>query len=429
MKTRRAAAILALLLGAFAAVWLLINATTSYPYGLVAAGLVVLGGFTMWQGIRRLGPPRIMWWVASALCLIGTVVALSAGNMFVDMISIVVSVTLSVVCARHAFRIRRNLFPAIRPERPVVIYNPKSGGGKAVTLDLAEEARKRAITPIALQPGDDLEQVVRQALERGADALAAAGGDGTQAIVAAIAAEVNVPYACIPAGTRNHFALDLGVDRDDVVGALDAFVDGGEKRVDLATVNGKVFVNNVSLGLYAEAVQRRGYRDAKLRTILDAVPDHVGLEAPDDILEWTGPDGSCHSSAAVVLVSNNIYRLGFHLGAGTRPSLDRGELGIAVLRAPAELGADRRWGIPWRQWSSPEFVVGSDQPVPAGLDGEAVMLQPPLEFRSLPRALRVRVPRAHPGVSPSAAQPDHLRDVILGLWRIAAGRDPETRGS
>ena len=84
-----------------------------------------------------------------------------------------------------------------------------------------------------------------------------AGGDGSQAIVAAIAAELDLPYACIPAGTRNHFALDLGVDRDDVVGALDAFVDGGrERRVDLAEVNGRVFVNNVSLGVYAEAVQR-----------------------------------------------------------------------------------------------------------------------------------------------------------------------------
>ena len=114
------------------------------------------------------------------------------------------------------------------------------------------------IEPIELKPGDDLETLVRGAVERGADGLAMAGGDGSQAIVAAVAAELGLPYACMPAGTRNHFALDLGVDRDDVVGALDAFVDGGERRVDLAEVNGRVFVNNVSLGLYAEAVQRAG---------------------------------------------------------------------------------------------------------------------------------------------------------------------------
>ena len=87
---------------------------------------------------------------------------------------------------------------------------------------------------------------------------------------------MDLPFACIPAGTRNHFALDLGVDRNDVVGALDAFVNGGERRVDLAEVNGRVFVNNVSLGLYADAVQREGYRDAKLHTVLDTVPEFGG---------------------------------------------------------------------------------------------------------------------------------------------------------
>jgi diacylglycerol kinase family enzyme len=115
--------------------------------------------------------------------------------------------------------------------------------------------------------GSDLEQLVSDAVADGADAVAMAGGDGSQAVVAMVAAELDLAYACIPAGARNHFAVDLGVDHDDVVGALDAFVNGGERRVDLAEVNGRVFVNNVSLGLYAEAVQREGYREAKLRTI------------------------------------------------------------------------------------------------------------------------------------------------------------------
>ena len=130
------------------------------------------------------------------------------------------------------------------------------------------------------------------------------------------------PYACIPAGTRNHFALDLGVDRDDVVGALDAFVDGGERRVDLAEINGRVFVNNVSLGLYAEAVQRAGYREAKIRTLLDTVPEMVGPDAEAPHLSWAGPDGA--SSAVALLVSNNSYRLGRALGSGTRPRIDKG---------------------------------------------------------------------------------------------------------
>ena len=187
----------------------------------------------------------------------------------------------------------------------MLFYNTRSGGGKAERFAVAEEARARGIEPIELKPGDDLETLVRGAVDRGADALAMAGGDGSQAIVAAMAAERGLPYACIPAGTRNHFALDLGVDRDDVVGALDAFVDGGERTVDLAEVNGRVFVNNVSLGLYAEAVQHEGYRDAKLRTLLDTVPDVVGPERrrPRPALERAGRGRA--RSGAVILVSNN----------------------------------------------------------------------------------------------------------------------------
>ncbi len=172
-----------------------------------------------------------------------------------------------------------HLPPAAPPKHAVVIWNPRSGGGKALRDNLADEARARGIEPIELKPGDDLVALARDAVARGADGLAAAGGDGTQAIIATIAAEHDLPFACIPAGTRNHFALDLGVDRDDVVGALDAFVYGGEKRVDLGEVNGRTFVNNVSLGLYAESVQQEGYRDAKIRTILATAPSVLG-QAP-----------------------------------------------------------------------------------------------------------------------------------------------------
>ena len=182
---------------------------------------------------------------------------------------------------------------------------------------------------------------MRDAVARGADGLAMAGGDGSQAIVAAIAAELDLPYACVPAGTRNHFALDLGVDRDDVVGALDAFVDGGERRVDLAEVNGRVFVNNVSLGLYADAVQRKGYRDAKLRTLLDTVPEVLGPDGTGLDLRWTGPGGHEHHSGAAILVSNNRYRLGRAVGSGTRPRIDDGLLGITIVSAPTGRGGGR----------------------------------------------------------------------------------------
>ena len=220
----------------------------------------------------------------------------------------------------------------------MLFFNPQSGGGKAERFKLADEARARGIEPIELGPPWDLEALVRDALDRGADALAMAGGDGSQAIVAAIAAERELPYACIPAGTRNHFALDLGVDRDDVVGALDAFVDGGERIVDLAEVNGRVFVNNVSLGVYAESVQKQEYRDAKIRTILDTVPDMLGPGGSELDLRWTGPGGQTHHAGAMVLVSNNCYRLGRAIGSGTRPRIDDGLLGVTVVGEPKGRG-------------------------------------------------------------------------------------------
>ena len=232
---------------------------------------------------------------------------------------------------------------APRPRRPVLILNPGSGGGKAARFELAGEARSRGIEPIVFGPGADLERLACEAVADGADALAMAGGDGSQAVVAAVAAEHGLPFACIPAGTRNHFALDLGVDRDDVVGALDAFVDGGERHVDLAEVNGRVFVNNVSLGLYASAVQRPGYREAKVRTLLETVPAMLGPNGSRIDLRWTGPGGHEHRSGIAILVSNNRYRLGRAVGSGTRPgsTTDYWASRSPVLRAGAGAGGDR----------------------------------------------------------------------------------------
>ncbi len=321
-------------------------------------------------------------------------------------------------------RVHVDLPSASAPRQPVLFFNPRSGGGKAERFALADEARARGIEPIELKPGDDLETLVRGAVDRGADALAMAGGDGSQAIVAAIAAERGLPYACVPAGTRNHFALDLGVDRDDVVGALDAFVDGGERTVDLAEVNGRVFVNNVSLGLYAEAVQREGYRDAKLRTLLDTVPDMLGPGGSELDMRWTGPGGHEHHAGAMVLVSNNCYRLGRAVGSGTRPRIDDGLLGITVVGEPSGRGeSGRSLQRPLREWSAPGFEVDADRPVPAGIDGEALMLDPPLRFRIRPGVLRVRIARKHPGASPSATAPEGVRAGVVELARIAGGRD------
>jgi diacylglycerol kinase family enzyme len=181
--------------------------------------------------------------------------------------------------------------------------------------------------------------------------------------------------------------------------------------VDLAEVNGRVFVNNVSLGLYAEAVQQDGYRDAKIRTILATIPNVLGPDGQPLDLQWKGPDGASHESAATILVSNNRYRLGRLVGSGTRPRMDERVLGVAAVQA----GESRSL----LEWSVEEFCVSSKAEIAAGIDGEAVKLASPVTFRMRPAALNVRIAAAHPGASPSASEPGSLGSGIAKLFSIA----------
>jgi diacylglycerol kinase family enzyme len=318
-------------------------------------------------------------------------------------------------------------------QHPVLIMNPKSGGGKATKFRLAEECEKRGIEPITLTPGDDLLQLAEDAIARGADVIGMAGGDGSQALVATVAGHHDVPHVVIPAGTRNHFALDLGLDRDDVVGALDAFGEAVERRIDMATVNGRVFVNNASLGLYAEIVQSAEYRDAKLKTAAAMLPQLKGPDAEPFDLRHAGPDGEPRATADVILVSNNPYLLVSLEGAGTRERIDRGTLGVATLHiggavdldafiALEAVGQARRFHG-WDEWTSPRFQVDSTEPVHIGVDGEALTLDPPLVFESVPGAVRVRLPANAPGVSPAARRLG--RATALELWHTLLGRNDQ----
>lgn len=420
---RRLIALSALLLIVASFLLAIVATFQHFPAGLTVWLAVVLGAACAWFGASRRGALRVGGFVVAAACIVGALVIVLTQHDLRDDIIVFAAVLGALVTARLAFRVHVTLPRATPPAHPVLFYNPKSGGGKATKFDLPTQARQRGIEPIELQLGQDLETLVRDAVSRGADGLAMAGGDGSQAIVAMVAAEFDLPYACIPAGTRNHFALDLGVDRDDVVGALDAFVDGGERRVDLAEVNGRVFVNNVSLGLYAEAVQRPGYREAKLQTLLDSVPNALGPDAAPPSLRWQGPNGP--QSAVAILLSNNQYRIGTVLASGTRPRLDTGRVGVTVL-APideARNGENRRV-LKMEQWTADEFVIEADGRTPAGIDGEAVELDPPLRFTPRPGALRVRIAPSHPGASPSAITPTGLGGTIATLARFAVHGDP-----
>jgi Diacylglycerol kinase catalytic domain len=225
-------------------------------------------------------------------------------------------------------------------------------------------ARRRGIEPVVLGPGDDLRRFAEQAVASGADVLGMAGGDGSQALVAGVAAAHDVGFVCVPAGTRNHLAMDLGLDRDDVVGALEAFGAAVERRIDLGLVGDRVFVNNATMGLYAKIVQSPAYRDHKVDTALELLPAMLGPGATPFDLRFTSPDGTEHQSAHLILVSNNRYELSDPEGFGSRRRLDAGPLASSRhgCSPPARPPGSRGRRPPGRPAT---LVTGRSGPTPA----------------------------------------------------------------
>jgi hypothetical protein len=346
---RRVAAAVSLLTLVAAAGLLLVGVVVHLGAVLLALACLLICVIAGWYVVSRRGFARAVAAVVMVAALGGLATGLAFANLNLLALVLVIAVSaMSVVSARYALRARpagaagsagapadaARLSAAARPRRPVLVMNLKSGGGKAERFRLAEECARRGIEPVVLRPGDDLQRLADDAVSRGADVIGMAGGDGSQALVATVASRRGIPHVCVPAGTRNHFALDLGLDRDDVVGALDAFTDGVERQVDLAAVNGRVFVNNASLGLYAKVIQSPEYRDAKLSTAASVLPAVLGPEAKPLDLRFRGPDGD-HPDAHLILVSNDPYQLDTIGGMGTRERLDLGVLGI-------RRGQDRR---------------------------------------------------------------------------------------
>ncbi|HWG12641.1 MAG TPA: diacylglycerol kinase family protein [Streptosporangiaceae bacterium] len=377
----RVAAALSVLTLAAALVLLLAGAVRNLA-GIILAAVALLVAVTAgWYAVSRAGLVRVLALVltAGAGAVLGWGLAVSDPRLTRIVLTLALAAA-SVVCARVALRgtarsrraAARLARPAAPPRHPVLIMNPKSGGGKAERFGLAGECRARGIEPIVLTPGDDLVKLAEDAIARGADVIGMAGGDGSQALVATVAARHGIPHVTVPAGTRNHFALDLGLDRDDVTGALDAFSDGIERRVDLAEVNGRVFVNNASLGLYARIVQSPEYRDAKLKTAAGMLPDLLGPDARPLDLCFTAPDGIAYPTAHLILVSNDPYQLDQIGGRGTRERMDRGTLGVVTARisGPAQArrfvafeaaGQVRRFEG-WLEWDAPAARDTGRQP-------------------------------------------------------------------
>jgi diacylglycerol kinase family enzyme len=261
---------------------------------------------------------------------------------------------------------------------PFLVINPRSGDGSPSAAELAEAAATLGVEAHLLAEGEDPARIARAA---GAAVLGIAGGDGSLTAVAGVAIETDAAFVCVPFGTRNHFARDAGLDRDDPLGALRAFAAGRERCVDVGRVGDRLFLNNVSLGVYARLVhrrerrRRRGEALAGLRA-LAAVARHrhrLRLRVDGETV-----------LARVVLVGNDPYELSLFT-LGERKHLDRGVL---------QLGVAEGW-LPrtWHDRVAPELVVEFDTPtIRVAIDGEPAVLETPLRFTSLPGALRLLVP-------------------------------------
>jgi diacylglycerol kinase family enzyme len=299
------------------------------------------------------------------------------------------------------------------PRRPFVIMNPRSGGGKVGRFGLDAKATAAGVQVALLEgPGQvDVAALARQGVADGADLLGVAGGDGTQALVAGIAAEHRLPFLVISAGTRNHFALDLGLDRERPDLGLDALSDGVELCVDLGLIGGRTFVNNASFGAYAEVVQSPAYRDDKRGTTLQMLPELLSGQRGPRLVVRIDDDVTIEAPKAL-LVSNNPYEMTDLAGLGRRARIDTGSLGVIAVtvdsaaQAAALLAGRRASGV--RRLVAHEVVIDADtDEIPVGIDGEAVMMPTPVRCSIRPLALRVRVPRERPGVPALVPQLDH----------------------
>jgi len=277
----------------------------------------------------------------------------------------------------------------------VLFVNPGSGKGGPTVEELLSAAHALGVDVRVLEEDDDLRELARQA---NADVLGMAGGDGSLGAVARVAIERDLPFVCVPWGTRNHFASDVGLDTDDPLASLAAFRDGVERRIDVGRAGDQVFLNNVSLGVYARLVHRRerrrqrGETFARLRALLISLKDRRRTER-------FVVDGS-PLRASVVLVANNEYRLDL-FAIGVRERVDEGTLAIYAARGLRRLR--------WTERKAPSVrVETSRSPTRAAIDGEPVLLESPVELRVEPAALRLLLPREE--LEAEAGSPASLED-------------------
>jgi diacylglycerol kinase family enzyme len=321
--------------------------------------------------------------------------------------------------------------------RPVLVLNPRSGSAQAVREQLLEAAGRYGIQLDEAATPAGLVALARRAVADGADVLGVAGGDGSLAAVAAVAIESELPFVCVPAGTRNHFARDLGLDRVDPAAAIEAFVAGPERRVDVATVGERLFLNNASIGIYAALVHEPSYRDDWVEAVSGVLESMLERDALPVQVSFRDSSGNQWDQVLVLFVSNNAYPL---TGLGDRPRLDAGMLEVSALRRTQgqELGraledlfySRYQAGHGWARWTTTSLEVDAPSGrLEIGIDGEPAVFDTPVEFKIHAGALRVLLPPPRPASGqPARSKSPAPRRRVLAIASTFEGRVKQVAG-
>ena len=426
---RRLAAVVALVVGIATIALAVAVAVTEFPRGLILLGCVLVAGAAAWYGALRRGIARVAGLAVAALALAGALVLLFGGGSPLAELLVVAGLLVSLAAARATMAVHVSLTPAPAPSRPVLFFNPRSGGGKAARFHVADEARDPRHHPDRAHPRHDLETLVREAVTDGADGLAMAGGDGSQAVVAAIAAEHRAPLRLHP---RRHPQPLRARPR---------------RRPRRRRRRPRRLRRRRRTDRRPRRSQRPRLRQQRLPRLSTPKPSNAPATAKPSSAPCSTPSPTCSAPTAASTPCAGPGPAGTPTPPAPRcwcPTTATGSAASSVrARVPGSTtgcsgsrSSERRRVVartggapqrPWREWSAPAFEVDADRPVPAGIDGEALVLDPPLRFEIRPGVLRVRISPRHPGASPSAQAPEGVRAGLVELARIAfSGRGTDS---
>jgi YegS/Rv2252/BmrU family lipid kinase len=283
----------------------------------------------------------------------------------------------------------------------IVILNETSGasGGARKVTRVVKSLRKAGISPrvTVVSRGSRTTELAARVVSEGERTVVAAGGDGTIGAVAEGIAGTDAALGVIPLGTFNHFAKDLGIPVD-MDAAVHTIAEGYAIEVDAGEVNGRIFINNSSIGLYPSiVVRRRKRRSGKWMALAWAVAA-VPRRLPSFNLTLTADGRTVAGSTPLVFVGNNEYEVE-GLGLGRRRRLDSGRLCLYMApQHPARLllralaGRARQDTDFFAMAASEIRIEARLSMLAVALDGEVALMRTPLHYRARPGALRVIVP-------------------------------------